>query len=504
MKYGSVCSGIEAASVAWHSLGWEAQWYSEIEHFPSEVLKHRFPDVPNLGDMTQLTSNPTFNEKSIDLLVGGTPCQSFSVAGLRGGLADPRGNLMLTFLALADTKKPKWIVWENVPGVLSSNGGRDFGAFLTALGNIGYGFAYRVLDAQHFGVAQRRRRVFVVGYLGDWRPAAAVLFESESLQRDSKPSRAKRQETPTDAQESVGDAGDVSCAGGNVSPCVTSKWMKGYGGPSGSNETGNMVYEQVAQPIAFQPGNLARKGGADPSTKTFPTLTKNSGDQSPHVAQPIMLDDQGGSVMRVIEDGVCGTLRRETHGHEPLVAQPQYFESHPNDSRVTGPHDVGNTVSARYGTGGGNTPIVSQPIAVDCFNQTINEKTSQTIGSSASDVNHYGAVLEPTIIDRAAFNQGQNAQYEPRIEAGQTMSSLVAKGPHAVQHTMAIRRLTPVECEKLQGFPPNWTKIPYRNKSADQCPDGPRYKACGNSMAVPVMRWIGQRIEYVESLMKDL
>ena len=156
MKYGSVCSGIEAASVAWHYLGWEAQWYSEIEHFPSEVLKHRFPDVPNLGDMTQLTSNPTFNEKSIDLLVGGTPCQSFSVAGLRGGLADPRGNLMLTFLALADTKKPKWIVWENVPGVLSSNGGRDFATFLTALGNIGYGFAYRVLDAQHFGVAQRR------------------------------------------------------------------------------------------------------------------------------------------------------------------------------------------------------------------------------------------------------------------------------------------------------------------------------------------------------------
>ena len=549
MKYGSVCSGIEAASVAWHSLGWEAQWYSEIEHFPSEVLKHRFPDVPNLGDMTQLTSNPTFNEKSIDLLVGGTPCQSFSVAGLRGGLADPRGNLMLTFLALADAKKPKWIVWENVPGVLSSNGGRDFGTFLTALGNIGYGFAYRVLDAQHFGVAQRRRRVFVVGHLGDWRPAAAVLFESESLQRDSKPSRAKRQETPTDAEgsvratspdgrETIGtlrqrdykgignddlesgrglaiEIKDVSCAGGNVSPCVTSKWKTGYGGPSGGNETRNMVYEQVAQPI--------------------------------------MLDDQGGSVMRVIEDGVCGTLRRETHGHEPLVAQPiaYSFDSLASNSmKSSNPHsgcrevETSKTIDTttpepsknqggiaiaqpvhafkvRGGCEGGGKGYlgedekaftistmqdqqIAQPIAVDCFNQTINEKTSQTIGSSASDVNHYGAVLEPTIIDRAAFNQGQNAQYEPRIEAGQTMSSLVAKGPHAVQHTMAIRRLTPVECEKLQGFPPNWTKIPYRNKPADQCPDGPRYKACGNSMAVPVMRWIGQRIEYVESLMKDL
>jgi len=388
MKFGSVCSGIEAASVAWESLGFEAQWFSEIEHFPSEVLKYRYPTIPNLGDMTKLTQNETFRASSIDILVGGTPCQSFSVAGLRGGFADPRGNLMLTFLALADAKKPRWIVWENVPGVLSSNGGRDFGTFLGALGELGYGFAYRVLDAQHFGVAQRRRRVFVVGYLGDWRPAAAVLFERESLSRDSKPSRKKGKETTTDAEGGVGEASDVSCTGGNVSPCVKSKWMKGYGGPSGSNETGNMIYEQVAQPIA-----------------------------------------------------------------------------------------------------------------VDCFNQTINEKTTQTIGSSASDVNHYGAVLEPTIIDRAAFNQGQNAQYEPRIEEGQTMSSLVARGPHTVQHTMAIRRLTPKECERLQGFPDDWTKIPYRNKPADQCPDGPRYKACGNSMAVPVMRWIGQRIQLIDTIL---
>lgn len=456
MKYGSVCSGIEAASVAWHPLGWEPQWFSEIESFPSEVLKQRFPDIPNLGDMTKLTLNPTFNEKSIDLLVGGTPCQSFSVAGLRGGLADPRGNLMLTFLGLADAKKPKWIVWENVPGVLSSNGGKDFGTFLGALGELGYGFAYRVLDAQHFGVAQRRRRVFVVGYFGDWRPAAAVLFESESLQRNPKQSRAKREETPTDAQGCVGES--------------SKSWWDGG--------------------------------------QTAATLTKQNA---------------GGNQRMPDKDNFGAVIEQ--------VAQPQYFESHPNDSRVTGPHDVGNTVSARYGTGGGNTPIVSQPIAVDwrttqvdvektgtlktdlakmsgpciavdAYNQTINEKTTQTIGSSASDVNHYGAVLQPTIIDRAAFNQGQNAQYEPRIEEGQTMSSLVAKGPHAVQHTMAIRRLTPKECERLQGFPDDWTKIHYhKNGKSKECPDGPRYKACGNSMAVPVMRWIGERIEKIEKML---
>jgi len=346
MKYGSVCSGIEAASVAWHHLGWEAQWFSEIEHFPSEVLKYRFPTVENLGDMTKLTTNETFKASTIDLLVGGTPCQSFSVAGLRGGLADPRGNLMLTFLSLADSKKPRWIVWENVPGVLSSNGGKDFGTFLGALGELGYGFAYRVLDAQHFGVAQRRRRVFVVGHLGDWRVAAAVLFERESLQRDIKPSRKKREEVTPNAEGGVGNPG------------------------------------------------------------------------TPRISNALCARDYKGS-------------------------QPE--------------RDQG----------------------------------------------------APLIIDRAAFNQGENAQYEPRIEKGETMSSLVAKGPHAVAQPiavdtykppMAIRRLTPIETELLQGFPRNWTQIPYRKKPADQCPDGPRYKACGNSMAVPVMRWIGERIQLIDTI----
>jgi DNA (cytosine-5)-methyltransferase 1 len=187
MKYGSVCSGVEAATVAWHSLGWQPQWFSEIEKFPSAVLKHHYPAVPNHGDMTKFKE--WNDDRPIDVLVGGTPCQSFSVAGLRKGLDDPRGNLMLTYLAIAERYAPKWIVWENVPGVLSSNGGRDFGTFLAALGQIGYGFAYRVLDAQYFGVAQRRRRVFVVGYLGDWRRAAAVLFERESLRGYPAPRR---------------------------------------------------------------------------------------------------------------------------------------------------------------------------------------------------------------------------------------------------------------------------------------------------------------------------
>lgn len=178
MRYGSVCSGIEAATAAWHPLGWKPSFFSEIEAFPRAVLEHHYPDVPLHGDFTTIQDG---NYESIELLVGGTPCQSFSVAGLRKGLDDPRGNLMLGFGALAKRLRPTWLVWENVPGVLSANGGRDFGTFLGMLGELGYGFAYRVLDASGFGVCQRRRRVFVIGFYGDWHPAAAVLFDRESL-----------------------------------------------------------------------------------------------------------------------------------------------------------------------------------------------------------------------------------------------------------------------------------------------------------------------------------
>jgi site-specific DNA-cytosine methylase len=193
LRYLSVCSGIEAASVAWEPLGWQPAAFAEVERFPSAVLAHHWPDVPNLGDMTQYEQWKELG--AIDLLVGGTPCQSFSVAGLRQGLRDPRGGLMLTYLEIATSFRPRWLVWENVPGVLSSHGGRDFGAFLGALGALGYGWAYRVLDAQWFGVAQRRRRVFVVANLGDGAAAAKVLFESESVRRNPAPSREAGQRT---------------------------------------------------------------------------------------------------------------------------------------------------------------------------------------------------------------------------------------------------------------------------------------------------------------------
>ena len=239
MRYLSVCSGIEAASAAWMPLCWTPVAFSEIEPFPCSVLAHHHPNVPNWGDMTKCEEWP---DASVDLLCGGTPCQSFSVAGLRKGLADPRGNLMLTFGAIAARYRPRWLVWENVPGVLSSNGGRDFGTFLGLLAELGYGFAYRVLDAQYVrveshprAVPQRRRRVFVVGHSGgQWQRAAAVLFERESLRWHPAPRREAGQGVaPTLSARTRGGGGlgtDFDCDGGVVQVCPTLR--------AGGNRTG--------------------------------------------------------------------------------------------------------------------------------------------------------------------------------------------------------------------------------------------------------------------------
>lgn len=378
MRYLSVCSGIEAATCAWHPLGWTPVGFSEIEKFPAAVLAHHYPEVPNFGDMTKFQEWP--DDLAPDVLVGGTPCQSFSVAGLRKGLDDPRGNLMLTFGSIARRYRPEWLVWENVPGVLSSNGGRDFGTFLGMLAELGYGFAYRVLDAQYFGVAQRRRRVFVVGHLGDWRRAAAILFERHSLSGHPAPRRE---------------------AGEELAKCLTRGAAQRF-----DSETETMI------PVAF--------------------------------------NWQGGGVQTNL-------------GYDP-------------DSGITGSLHVGQT-----------------PAVAFAQNQRDEVRTMEVAGALAA---------EP------------GAKQQTYLHSG-----------------MAVRRLTPRECERLQGFSDDYTAIPWSGKYEclacgqkftdkyatgvgglapaecsrcgeeksiqPDCPDGPRYKALGNSMAVPVMRWIGERIAAV-------
>ena len=199
MRYVSVFSGIEAASVAWSPLGWEPVCFSEIEPFPSAVLAERFPEVPNLGDITKVDWSAYAG--TVDVVVGGSPCQSFSVAGSRTGLAGASG-LMWEYVRAVQAIRPEWFVWENVPGALSSSHGEDFRCLLESMDELGYGLAWRVLDAQFYGVAQRRRRVFLVGHLGDQR-AAEVLFEPESLRWDTPSSREKRKTLTRETQDSV-------------------------------------------------------------------------------------------------------------------------------------------------------------------------------------------------------------------------------------------------------------------------------------------------------------
>ena len=312
MRYLSICSGIEAASAAWMPLGWTPVAFSEIEPFPCGALAHHHPNVPNWGDMTKYEEWP---DASVDLLCGGTPCQSFSVAGLRKGLADPRGNLMLTFGAIAAKYRPRWLVWENVPGVLSSNGGRDFGAFLGLLAELGYGFAYRVLDAQYVrveshprAVPQRRRRVFVVGHSGgQWQRAAAVLFERESLCGHPAPRREAGKAAPDSAQDSFGirsantssngigvqrgvshtidsagpqfvahalrgegfDASEDGTGRGTplvpaiVGQAMSSKWAKGTAGPAG-DEHHNLIPVPFDTTQITSPSNYSAPQSGDP------------------------------------------------------------------------------------------------------------------------------------------------------------------------------------------------------------------------------------------------
>ncbi|MFN7341282.1 MAG: DNA cytosine methyltransferase [Opitutia bacterium] len=411
MIYGSVCSGIEAATVAWEPLGWRAAFFSEIEAFPRAVLHHRFPHVPLHGDFTTIKAD---EYEPIDLLVGGTPCQSFSIAGLRGGLGDDRGNLSLQFLRLADRTRARWVLWENVPGVLSSFQGRDFGAIVTGLVELGYGCAWRVLDAQYFGVAQRRRRVFLVGYSGGWRGAAAVLFERASLQGNPPPRRETRESVAGTLGGSSQSGGfrttDLDNSGAFIPVQANTPMSFGHG-PNPLDETlvafgGN----RTSGPIDVTPALLAQPGSGfkcDFESETFITTA--------------FAHQQGGSIGLHTSDDCALTL--QSHQGQAVA-----FDT----TQITSP---GNFSNPKPGD-------ACHPLAAE------------------------------------------------------------AHAP-AIAYAAAVRRLTPRECERLQGFPDDYTLIPWRGKPAAECPDGPRYKALGNSMAVPVVRWIGRRIAMVDAILKE-
>ena len=433
LKYASVCSGVEAPSQAWEEFGWEAQWFSEIEDFPSKVLAHHYPNVPNLGDMTKLVNNEVFNARDIQLLIGGTPCQSFSVAGLRKGLEDPRGNLALEFVRILSIKKPKWFIWENVPGVLSSGGGRDFASIIGAFAKIGYGVSWRVLDAQFFGVPQRRRRVFVVGYFGNWRPSWRVLFERESLSGDSKKSSEEREGITGDTKSGARKAsnGGLTISGKNTFPTLTAAqdskmWLGNQEAFSGDYFIAQSVSEnQRAEVILSDKTGALNTGGGKPG-QGYPCVIRYSkSHRINHIEQ------------RVDVDGTTNTLSTgegcSNQSSQNLVLSQGGLKT--------------NCLTSSYGAVGADfetKPLVftQNDYARDCFEG-----------------------LAPTI--RSGGDGGI-----PQLCA---------------TTKLGVRRLTPLECERLQGFKDNWTNIPGATNSK-------RCKACGNSMAVPVIKWLGKRI----------
>lgn len=418
MRYRSVCTGIAAETVAWHDLGWTPVSFSEIDKFCCALLTHHYPEVPNYGDFTKIQAEGL---ESTDLLMGGTPCQSFSIAGRRAGLDDPRGNLALEFIRLAQRLRPRWLVWENVQGILSIDEGRTFEAFLGALAQVGYGFAYRVLDAQFDALAQRRERVFVVGYLGDWRPPAAVLFERESLRRDTAPGRKAGQEVAGVLRiGSHGGSSHGKLSGSDQVPMVA------YGG---NNTTG---------PIDVATACRSKGGTGHGDFVVAPLTSANHyGDQDARKSQLVIAHTLSSDGFDASEDG--------TGRGSPLVCF---------DAKQSG-NDAGELAP-----------------------------TLRAMPHDKSHANGGGVVA-------VAFTLGQRGRGQDDGCASNVQ-----------QFGSAVRRLTPREWERLMGLEDDYTLIPYPRKKL--AADGPRYKAIGNSISVPTLRWIGRRIQIVDRILAEL
>ena len=513
MKFGSVCSGIEAASVAWHPLGWRAAWLAEIEPFPSAVLAHHYPDVPNFGDMTKLPDMILSGRvEAPDVFCGGTPCQAFSVAGLRRSLDDARGNLSLTFCEVANAidtvryvrgEQPAIVFWENVPGVLSTND-NAFGCFLAQLcggseplvapnGWTNAGcvsgpkrtVAWRVLDAQYFGLAQRRRRVFVVASARNDFDPAAVLFEFDGVRRDTAPSR--------EAGESVA---------GTFKACASS------GGWSNSVDHAAAGY---MQPVGCEFG---QSGGrlTDLSPTLDTTMAKYMGYDNQHVNAgcPLFVPAQPNTGVKYAHyshdyahdritsvDGVNPALTKEAHASGNLnVAVPIAF--HPTQTPISSTDGTTHGLGCGSSRTGQASIAVAQPYTLAIRGRgdthqleyrqdgTANALLTPNGGRGGSGVGAVGIFQQSSMKGKGTIGYDDSGVAKP------VKTQMDGQMAHI---GMAVRRLTPVECERLQGFPDDYTQIPWRKKPASECPDGPRYKALGNSWAVPCVTWIGRRID---------
>ena len=544
ITFGSVCSGIEAASVAWHPMGWRAAWLAEIEPFPCSLLAHHYPEAPNLGDMTKIAAMIRDGFATApDVLCGGTPCQAFSIAGLRNSLDDARGNLSLTFCEIADAIDarrqadgllPAIIFWENVPGVLSTKD-NAFGCFLAGLAgeddpivapggkwaNAGavYGpkraVAWRILDAQYFGVAQRRRRVFVVASAREGFDPAAVLFEFDGVRRDSAPSRAKGQEPAGTLASRTGAGGfpgtDEACsryvqAVAAVDVCPTLR--AGGNSTGGDRPPGTDV--DTADSLLVCISNA--EGAKGLPFLTCSNLAKAVNNQPPLLAfeaLSVALRGRDGGATAELGGEVAGCLRASSGGGDkPHVLAPAYPIQNATRGKSQSGLGIGQPGDPMYTLDQASQHAIAFDARQDCVSSThafgaLGSSSPQaqavafyTLKAEGFDASEDGTGRGQPIVAAFAENSRGELRYEggdgSRTGAISTGGGKPGQGSPTVQHGMAVRRLTPTECERLQGFPDGYTQVPHRGKPAA---DGPRYKALGNSWAVPVVRWIGARID---------
>lgn len=441
MRIGSFFSGVGGFELAFEGLG-ETVFLSEIDKGASKVLEHRFPGVPNLGDITQI-SEETVRAYQPDVIVGGFPCQDLSVAGKRAGLEGVRSGLYFEMVRLVAAARPRWVVFENVPGLLSSNGGRDMGAVLGALDELGYGWAYRVLDAQFFGVPQRRRRVIIVGHLGHATRAGQVLLEREGVPGDP-PSR--------------GEAGEAAALAAGLG----AEWGSGVD----ADANGRIL---AGDAVAFD----WTAGGA--TDKTW----------------------GGKSRMEVVKkNGIAGALsatkvQTVVYSDVPVVD--------PISTLQAAGGDRGYRIDAEAAAGGHLIPVFGEP--------------ARTLTHHAG---RYDADTENMIVQCWTQNQRDEVRFvngdgqitgalPAQPGAKQQFYLLIGSTPYRIDG-LRVRRLTPLECERLQGFPDDWTLVPAKTLKSGEvrlATDSARYKQMGNAVAVPAIRWVAERLAAVEARIKE-
>ena len=594
MRYASVCSGVEAASLAWMPLGWQPAFFAEVEPFPCAVLKAHYPDVPNLGDITRIDIQQNGDihygtgrilgndDAAIDIIIGGTPCQAASTAGNRAGLIEgTRSRLAFTFTRLAYElaayRGCKWLVWENVPGVFSLNGGRDFAAFLSSLagrdiatpsngwGNAGiifnatagnYGLAYRVLDVQYtrvdgfpFAIPQRRRRVFLIGYFGDWERAAKVLFEPGGLQGNTPPSRKTRQEIAASAGRCTAQADvmpgmlTIGIGNGQVNEALISK-------------------EEVCQTLNCMADvqKIAQVYSIDAkASNSWKSANPNSGIHGADVARtldttvPDPQKNQGGQIVLHSPDcdtqtAICIRMREgcEGGGKGPLISEDKSLTLGCGNDQVLCAIDAQQSVL--YGNKAGACDTVHQGLEnVICFNGgSFGGRKAESISGPVTTQENTCRGDTKIICENAIAIAGQCINRKPSHMNGLGISddgaspTCTTNDIHAVGSSACVRRLMPVETERLMGFPDGYT-IPKglnvtdelveqfieifatwaamtsstgdaRRKSPKQvrawlekirdpqtCPDSSRYKCCGNSFGVNCVRWLGLRIDATDA-----